>query len=102
MYGEQSTMHTAVTQHRNYRGSREASAAADDDKDAEETASDHVSSEKGANNINDTFTAIFHCCDYPSAAVPYSFRIMSSSKQSFPAVQMGDLQMLLKQTTMGS
>ena len=95
-------MHTAVSQHRNHRGSIEASAAADDNEDAEEPLNDHASSEKGANMSNDTFTAIFHYGNYPSAAVPYPLRGLSSSEQSLRAVQMGDSQMLLNEMTVGS
>lgn len=94
-------MRTAVTQHRTHCGSREASAAADDDEDAEELANDHVSDEKGAKILNNTFTAIFHCCYYPPATVPHPLSGLSSSQQSFPAVQMGSLQMVLTETTVG-
>ena len=97
-----STKHTAVTQHHNHCGSREASAAADDNEDAEELANDHVSNEKGANIFNNTFTAIFHCCCYPPAAVPHPLSGLISSQQSFLAVQMWNLQMLLNETTVGS
>ena len=102
MHGEQNyyahSSHTASKS----SGSRKASDAADDVDDAEEPANDHVSSERSANNSNDTFTAILHYCNHPPAAVPYPLRGLSSSEQSFPAVQMGDLQMLLNRTTAGS